>query len=160
MCDPVTAVTAVSAVVSAYGSYKSSQDQASAYRQQGRNDLNQAYAQELDYRDQAKVKLADQLAALSTRGVAIDSGTPLALMQQSARNQQIDALRIRQDGINKFQTARATAQQVSTAGLITAGAQLLSPGLAKGLSSLGSIGGSSTTAAGSLGASGAPAGPI
>lgn len=142
MCDPVTAVAAIGTVVSAYGSYKSAQDQASAMRYNANSVEQQGLQNESDYIDQGKTKLAQQLAALSTRGVSIDSGTPLALMQASARNQAIDANRIRVGAQNQASGMRAQASQISSNALITAGGQVLM-GASK-LSSLGSIGGGST----------------
>jgi hypothetical protein len=141
MCDPVTALVATGTLVSAYGSFATSQAQASAIKANAAADRQQAYQNELDYRDQARTKLASQIAALSDRGVDISSGTPLALMRQSARNQEIDALRIRADGINKYNAQRYQASNVLRSGMFTAGGQLLmgaaSSAKLAGLSSIG-----------------------
>lgn len=125
MCDPVTALVATGTLVSAYGAYSSAQSQASAMKANANADLQQGFQNELDYRDQARTKLASQIAALSDRGVDISSGTPLDLMRASARNQEIDALRIRADGVNKFNSQRAQASNTLRNGMFTAGGQLL-----------------------------------
>jgi len=159
MCDPVTALVATGTLVSAYGAFSSSQAQASAMKANARADLEQGYQNELDYRDQARTKLASQIAALSDRGVDISSGTPLDLMRASARNQEVDALRVRADGLNKYNAQRAQASNTLKTGMFTAGGQLLmgaaqSAKLA-GLGNLGKAFGSSSAAAGSTGWAGA-----
>lgn len=138
MCDPVTlslAAAAASTALGAYGAFASSQGQASALKMDATNEQNKGYQDESDFRAKAKVDLADQLAALSTRGTSISSGTPLALLQQSARNQELDALQLRAAGINKANALRYQASNVLRSGWISAGAQVLA-----GTSKLGELG--------------------
>lgn len=146
MCDPVSASMALAAggtVMKAYGAFSASQSQASALKANAAADLQQGYANEQDSRDTSRAKLAGQLAALSERGVSLSSGTPLDLMRASARNAEIDALRLRADGQNKSNALKAQASGALKTGWLTAGGQLLSgASQAAGLSQLGGSGGS------------------
>lgn len=143
MCDPVTALVATGAIVSAYGTFQASQAQASALKANAEADRNQGYQNELDARDSARSRLADQMASLSDRGVDLSTGTPLDLLRASARNQEIDALRLRADGINKYNAQRFQASNTLTSGYLTAGGQLLM-GAAQA-SKLGGLGGATPT---------------
>lgn len=159
MCDPITAVAATAAVVGAYGSFTASQDQASALKANARADLEQGYQNELDARDKARVDLAGQLHSLSGRGIDLSTGTPLDLLRASARNQETDALRLRADGINKYNAQRAQASSVLKTGWITAGGQLLMGAASAGkLAGLGAVG--RTPAAGVPGTGGGASAPL
>lgn len=141
MCDPITGLVAAGTVMSAYGGFAASQAQASAMKRQAQNDLETGYQNELDMRDQARTRLSEQIAALSGRGVDISTGTPLELLRQSARNQEIDALRTRADGVNKYNSGRAGASATLKTGMFTAGGQLLMGAASTGkLAGLGNVG--------------------
>ncbi len=143
MCDPVSGLVAAGTLLSAYGTFQASQDQASALKANAQADLQQGYQNELDARDKARRDLAGQLNSLSGRGVDISTGTPLDLLRASARNQEVDALRLRADGINKYNSQRAQASAVLKQGWLTAGGQLLmgAASTAK-LAGLGNVGAS------------------
>jgi hypothetical protein len=117
MCDLTSLQT--------FGTMMGAQSQASALKSQAGAVQEQGYENESDYRNKARVDLADQLAALSTRGTSVSTGTPLALLQQSARNQELDALRLRADGINKANSLRYQASAVLRAAPYTAATQVL-----------------------------------
>jgi hypothetical protein len=151
MCDPVTALTAGAALFSAYGSFSASQSQASALKANAAADLQTGYQNELAARDSARTKLASQLASLSGRGVDVSTGTPLELLRASARNQEIDALNTRADGINKYNSQRAQASGVLKSGYLTAGGQLL-----MGAASTAKLGGLGNIGKTPLGAAPAP----
>lgn len=125
MCNPVTALLVGGTLTSAYGAVQQSQSQASALKTNAWADLNQGYENELDSRDASRVALSKQLADLSGRGVDLSGGTPLDLLRASARNQEIDALRLRAAGQNSYTAKRAQASGVLKNGLVTAGGQLL-----------------------------------
>src|SRR5581483_426850 len=96
MCvDPVTAMVAASTAVSAIGTYVQGKGQANAYRANADAELAAGYSQESLQRDQNRRAMATQVAALSARGATLDSGSPLALMQTSARNAELNDLTIR-----------------------------------------------------------------
>jgi len=152
MCDPVSAMVATASVMSAYGTFQGAQSQASAIKANARADLTQGYQNELDQRDKARVDLAGQLAALSGRGIDLSTGTPLDLLRASARNQEIDALRLRTEGINKYRAGRAAASNTLTNGWVTAGGNLLmgAASTAK-LAGLGKVGADTVPALGNPG---------
>lgn len=141
MCDPMTmsALAAASAVTKAYGAISQSQSEASALKANARGDLAQGYQNELDSRDKARVDLAAQLHALGGRGIDLSTGTPLDLLRASARHQEIDALRLRAEGQNRYNAQRAQASSVLKNGWITAGGELLMG--AANASKLGGLGG-------------------
>lgn len=141
MCDPVSALMATGTLVSAYSTISQSQSQASAIKTNAQADLSKSYEDELDQRAKDRTALSSQLNALSGRGIDISTGTPLDLLRASARNQEVDALRIRAQGINSYNAQRAQASGVLKNGLLTAGGQLLMGGAQTAkLAGLGNVG--------------------
>lgn len=144
MCDPTTllAVAATGQIVGAYSAFQNSQAQASALKANANADLQQGYQNELDSRAKSRSQLASQMAALSDRGVDLSSGTPLDLLRASARNAEVDALRVRADGLNKYNAERYAASNALKSGFLTAGGQLLMGAASSAvLGGLGKIGG-------------------
>lgn len=62
---------------------------------------NEGYTNESIARHESRLKMANQLAALSARGAAINSGSPLAVQAESARNAELNDLQIRANASNK-----------------------------------------------------------
>lgn len=95
------------------------------------------YQQESLKRDDARRAMATQVAALASRGVALDSGAPLALMQDSARNSELDALSVRATANNTGDQYQYKADSVRAAMPFSIAGQLL--GGASKLAQLGQI---------------------
>lgn len=132
MCvDPVSAsVMGVAllggSLMSAVGSIAGGQGQAAIDEQNARNARSAGDQQELTFRDQARSDMATQLAALSTRGIDISTGSPLDLIAKSARNSTLDALAIRSGANRQADVYTMQASAARTSGYMSAASSLLS----------------------------------
>lgn len=139
MCDPVTATAALAiasagmGALNAYSSNKMNESIANANADQVRDT---GFVNEMAFRDQARRDIASQAARLSTSGVALDTGSPLLLLAESARNKELDALSIRRNAKSQENAYRMQASAYNRAAPLSAAAQLLS-----GLSSFANAGG-------------------
>lgn len=124
-------------VASAAGTYIQMKGQEAAAKQDAANTTAAGYAAESDYRAKAAADMATQLATLSDRGAAISTGSPLELIRESARNSEINALRIRANALNTAAGYTTQAKGYATAAPISAAGQLL--GTASKLAELGAI---------------------
>lgn len=148
MCvDPVTAVVVGSAVVGAVGTYAQGKSEANAERAQAQYELAAGYQQESLQRDQDRRQMATQVATLSARGMSLSSGSPLALLQTSARNAELNDLTIRANAQNKADIDNYKAHATMSALPYSIAGQLL--GGASKLASLGKLGGSGSGGASS-----------
>ena len=132
MCvDPVTATVIGATVFSAVGGAMSTEGAVNADRQNARNAMAVGYEKESMSRSDARREMATQVATLSMRGAALDSGSPLALQQESARNSELNALTIRSNAQNdaaSYDYKASAAQQAmpfSVAGQLLGGASKL-----------------------------------
>jgi hypothetical protein len=120
-----------SALVGALGAYNQAEGQAAVDEQNARNARATGYANEMQSRDESRRAMASQLAALSARGLNLSSGTPLALMAESARDAELNALTVRANAGNtaagyRFQARATRAQEPLTiAGQLLGGASKL-----------------------------------
>lgn len=132
MCVDPLSLSAIaiggSAITGAIGSYVQGQSEANADRSNAQAQLTAGYAKENLQRDQDRRAMATQLATLSARGAALDTGAPLALMQTSARNAELNDLTIRAnaqsgaDAENYKASATEAAMPFSIAGQLLGGA--------------------------------------
>jgi hypothetical protein len=120
-----------------------------AYRNAQQSELSADYNEALK-RNESERDIAKQTVALAGQGNRIDTGTPLLLLAQSARNAELDALAIRTEGVARGQSYKAQGDQALAEGknaysssFFTAAGQLLgfanSPLGQKGLAALGAI---------------------
>jgi coproporphyrinogen III oxidase-like Fe-S oxidoreductase len=133
MClDPISmaaigaGISAIGTIAGGYaqfqqGKYQQKVDYANATNAQMTADQN-----ELIQRDKASRDMASQAVALSSQGTRIDTGTPLLLMGESARNAELDALAIRNEGIQKGQAYRAEGDAAAAQGRAAYQASFLS----------------------------------
>lgn len=133
----VVAMVAATAA-SAYASYESGRQQkkaadynASLANEQAANAREAARIKEETYRKQTTRHLASMRAAYGARGVSME-GTPLLALMDSAKEAELDALRIRRGGemdSNAFEGEaglyRMMGKQAYSAGLMGAGTSLL-----------------------------------
>jgi hypothetical protein len=138
MCGQI--MQGVSSAFDAFTAFTGNQARASMAKANARATLQSGYANELSFRDEARAKIATQTNALGSRGVAISSGTPLQLLAESARNQEIDALQIRRNAQYKADQYKAEASAYSRAAWTSAAGAILH-GASGELSKLGSLGG-------------------
>lgn len=142
MCvDPMSATVIGATLLSAVGTVIQTQGQVSTDRYNAQVTRQEGYSNELLQRDQDRRQMAKQVAVLSTRGAAIDTGSPLALQAESARNAELDALQIRTNALNKGASYDYQASAAQQAMPFTVAGQLL--GGASKLQSLGQLGGPS-----------------
>lgn len=108
MCDATTAVMAFGAVVSAYGQYqqgRSAQEAANYNAAVSRNNQKVSMWQAEDARQRGaeearrqRIKtrglIGQQKSALASNGIALDVGSPLELLIETAENGELDALTI------------------------------------------------------------------
>lgn len=85
--------------------------------QNARNVQSVYYQNELIKRNQAARAIATQKVALASQGGGIDSGTPLLLLSESARNAELDALAIRSEGEMKAAAYKAQGKQAAQEGI-------------------------------------------
>jgi hypothetical protein len=125
MCEPVSmtliAATALAATATAVQGFNA----AAVQRYNARQELKASQGEELLMRDKASRTIADQTLALANSGANPDTGTPLLLLGESARNAELDALAVRQTGRAKADGLEMQARGSVNAGLLGAGAQLL-----------------------------------
>ena len=159
MCDPVTAsiVLAVGAAgLSAASAYQMNKNQEAIANYNADTERDTGYQNELAFRDEARRNIAAQTARLSASGVALDSGTPLLLLSDSAKNSELDAITIRRNAAAKSGAYRFQASVYNRAAPLSAAAALFSsassaalasgfgtpsgPGSGGGLSELGNVG--------------------
>lgn len=86
--------------LNALGTYMSGTGQVAVDRQNAASVTAAGYANEDLQRNDARQKMAQQVAALSNRGLSVSSGTPLALQADSARNAELNALQVRANAAN------------------------------------------------------------
>jgi|SRR6185437_1760441 len=135
----------ISTIFQATTAFMSGQAQASIAKANERAALQAGYAQELTFRDQARTKMGAQVNELGGRGVSISTGTPLALLRESAQNQEMDALAIRKDAQQKANNFLAQAHGAQVGAWTSAAGTIL--GNAKSdLADLGKIGDSASAA--------------
>lgn len=137
MCDPVSmAITATvfTAATTAIQGFSAAQ----VARYNARQTEKAAYQNEALQLTQARKQIGDQTVALANSGGNVDSGTPLLLLGESARNARLNDLAQRQVGLDKANNYRLQAQGDIQSGLFGAGAQLLGGGVK--LQQLGAIG--------------------
>lgn len=138
MCvDPVSATLIASMGLSAIGGIMQTEGQVNADRMNARNAMAIGYEKESMARSDARRQMATQVATLSTRGAALDSGSPLALAQESARNAELNALTIRANSQNEAATYDYKASAAQQAMPFSVAGQML--GGASKLQSLGKI---------------------
>lgn len=138
MCaDPVTLTVVGATLFSAVTTAQQGFSAASVARYNASQQRNAAYAQETQMRMDARRQIGDQTVALANSGGNVDTGTPLLLLGQSARNATLDALTVRQTGNAKANAYESQASGDETAGIFGAGAQLLNGGVK--LQQLGAI---------------------
>lgn len=109
----VSALSTIGGGVASYqvGQYRQQLANANAHRAEMTADQN-----ELIQRAKSRNEIASQAVALAGQGTRIDTGTPLLLLGESARNAELDALAIRQHGIDQAQQYKAEGQAAAAEG--------------------------------------------
>lgn len=122
----------------AYSSNKTSEGIANANAQQVQQI---GLRNEMSFRDQARRDIADQVARIGNSGTVLDTGTPLLLLAESAKNKELDALAIRENAGAQAGAYRMQASAYNRAAPMSAAGELLS-GLssASGMGALGELG--------------------
>lgn len=145
MCDPTggIATMALATMVSAGSTLQQGLSAASVARYNARIERQAGFQNELQSRDKSAHDIASQTLALGAQGSRVDTGTPLLLLGQSARNAEFDALEIRRQGLARGASLDAQASNATTGAIFGAGAQLLNG--AVGLQQLGKIGPAANT---------------
>lgn len=138
MCDPVSALVVGSAALGATATVQQGLSAASVARYNARIAQKNSADQEALARNKSERDIASQTVALGAQGTRVDTGTPLLLLSESARNAELDALTIRSNGAAQAANYKAQADNATTGAIFGAGAQLLG-GAAK-LYELGKIG--------------------
>lgn len=140
MClDPVTMTVMASAAVSAIGGAISNVNEAAVAGANARNALTTGLANENQYRDEARQKIAQQLANLSNRGMSVSTGAPLASLADTAKKQELDALQIRANAENQAAIYKTQEKSFNNSAIFSAAGALL--GGAVKLADLGKLGG-------------------
>ena len=153
-CEPTTIATiaavaaTVGAGVSAYSQYEAGQTQKKAGeynaeigRQKAQDTLQRGAIDAANKRTQARKVAAAQAEGAAMSGVALDSGTPLALLTETAGLGELDAMRIRNNAFREAYGYKAQSEldiyqgkAAGRAGTLNAGGTFLS-GAASGASS-------------------------
>ena len=89
---------------------------AAVMRQRVAQERELALQQEADVRRDRRRKLASQRVALAASGVDPSSGTALDLIEESAAEFELDALRVRHGGANRALTAERSARSYDAQG--------------------------------------------
>lgn len=169
MCEPTTIAYAIVAVVGAYGAYSSSQSAKAQAQYQSEVDSNNAKIA-ANQRDDAIIRGGEeanrvqreaermrgaQVVRLASNGLDISSGTPLAMIEDSAFFGQQDAAMARNNAAREAWGYDVQGQNaMASAGMYSNAAKAQKPGQAAGLSLLssaaqfGSSGGFKTTGSG------------
>ena len=140
MATVAAVASAASAAAGAYGSMQSGNAQAAAanynatvQRTNAGSALASSEAETARIQDQSRRKLATATNAAGDSGVQIDSGSPLDLMADISANSALDAeitrwkgQRVAASGLASANQATMQGDQAQTAGMIGAGATLLS----------------------------------
>lgn len=93
------------------GAYAADEAKAKAERANADAVRAAGYTNESITRNKDRRQMATQLATLSARGLALDTGSPLALQAESARNSELDALQVRANAGNQAQVHEFGAKQ-------------------------------------------------
>ena len=141
MCYAQVAVAVVSALASASVPILQAQGQAQADKANARAALYEGYSQEAQARREGRSALANQVASLSTRGVSLQNGSPLDLLAETARSNELNQLQIRANAQNQSDVYRAQASAALKQGWYGAAGSLLSQG--SKMMQLGNFGGGS-----------------
>lgn len=136
MCYIAAAIALVAAGVSAASAYQQNKSQEAIANYNADNERDIGFQNELAFRDEARRDIAAHTARLAASNVALDAGTPLLLLSESARNKEYDAINIRRNAAAKSGAYRFQASAYGAAAPLSAAAALLS-----GVSSAYSAGG-------------------
>lgn len=143
MCvSPEQMLSAGSTVFSAATTLVSGFSAAQVSRYNARQTEKATYQNEAMQVTQTRQQIADQTVALANSGGNADTGTPLLLLGESARNARLNQLATRQVGLDKANAYRMQAQGQIQNAVFGAGAQLLGGATQPKLQQLGAIGGS------------------
>lgn len=117
-----------SAIAGAVGAYASASGTAAVAKANANAAQAAGYSNEMLARNDARSKMATQLAVLSSRGESLSSGTPLALAADSARDAELNALQIRANAGNQAAGYRMQAQSAQMSMPYSIAGQLLNGG--------------------------------
>lgn len=150
-------LTALGTGLKAFGAYQQAQSQKQMFAYQAaiqRNNsiyagylakdaLERGKIEESSYRTKVRQLIGRQRSIFGAAGVQLDSGTPLLVQEDTAEIGELDALTIRNNFVRESEAHLIRAQNFeSNAGLSTAAASAVNPGLAVGttlLTGAGSI---------------------
>ena len=141
------ALAVVGGVVQGYAQKQQAEAQADAIKDQGRQDLEGAYAEERAQRRRFAVLQGQARSGIGKSGSALE-GSPLELLAQNAAESEVEALAIRTFGINAKKRANTEASNLRQQGKLALYSGIIG-GLASGAgvaSGTGLLGGSGAKA--------------
>lgn len=118
------ALMAASTAVSAYSSYATGQAQSNAAKANAKAAERKAEYDEQIHRERVKQLLSKQRAMIGKSGLEM-SGSPLLLMEDTAKQGELDALAIRYGGKINASRYKAPAQAARTQQVLGVGSSLL-----------------------------------
>ena len=124
MATGTYALIAASTAVSAYSSYATGQAQNKAAKANAKAAERKAEYDEQIHRERVKQLLSKQRAMIGKSGVEM-SGSPLLLMEDTAKQGELDALAIRYGGKISASRYKAQAQAARTQQVLGVGSSLL-----------------------------------
>lgn len=111
-------IVGAGAAVSAFGSYKSGQAQASAGKYNAKLATQQAAQNEETVRNRLRKLLASQRALYAKAGVDLSSGSPVSVLAETAAEGERDALIVRYGGQAEAAQQKMYASSAKTAGIM------------------------------------------
>lgn len=152
MCDPVTATLVVATAVGGYASYQTSvanKEYANYQAAVDRNNqqsaewaatdaLDRGAREEMQVRQRVKAAKGEQVTRLAANGLSLDSGSPLAILEDTDYLGEVDTLTVRDNARREAWGYKEQARNYgASAGLNQARANAENPALSAGLSLLG-----------------------
>lgn len=160
---------AVAASTAAYGTVQAGRAQAFQYKAEAQQAKMQARDVEIARRQKLLQALAERQVATAAGGATLE-GSPMAIINESERQANLDRLALEGMTASKVSTLNAAARNARTVANITAAAELMAAGskiaggggggagAAKGASASGSVGGAAPGAMGRVSAQGVGSG--
>jgi hypothetical protein len=118
-------VAAIGGVVSGAAQLAGGLSKRKAYREQAREIERTGAQQEQEFRQQGEEFKGEQRAALGAAGAEMGSGSPLQLMQDTARQVEEDAMKIRRETAYSAKQARRAGGAALAEGIAGMGSTLL-----------------------------------